>query len=374
MTESNHSVENTLKIVWPVIFLGVAIGFFLSWLVLSGDEQGRVNLLYLLLVYLFIPLLSILISLFSLIFGKGINLVKLISTLPIWTFQIKALIRKIHQLRLDKSWFLLQSQAAAIAYSVTSLFIYFILILATDLNFVWRSTILTPADIYPLLKIVAWPWSFWDGAQPSLELLEMTRDSRLVATNNHMADYSVWWKFILATQVFYSLLLRIMLIIWIRNWIKGSIKSDIEQTLQQQILNSNTIDNETVAVVEITDHIHELVAISNWDGIDDEILQLIPHLELATRKIFVRGLQDRIDIEQSTKGSKKAQLLIVKAWEPPMGELQDFMKLGKGYLLPIDWDDNGLKKLELHHLQEWQRFINQLKNWQLYITEELQLT
>ena len=167
MNESNSSIVNALKIVWPIVLTGGAIGFLLSWIVLSGDSQGRVNIFYLLLVYLFIPLLSILASVFSLLLGKGINLARLVAAFPLWTFQTKDLIRKIHQMNLDKSWFLMQSQAAAIAFSLTSLTTYFILLLATDLNFVWRSTILNPADIYPFLKLVAAPWVFWEGAQPS---------------------------------------------------------------------------------------------------------------------------------------------------------------------------------------------------------------
>jgi len=371
VADPNHSIEHSLKIVWPIVILGGSIGFFLSWLVLSGDQQGRVNLFYLLLVFLIIPVTSILASLFSLIFGKGINLAKFVSMLPLWTFKTKNLIRKIQQLNLDKSWFLMQSQAAAIAFSLTSLLTYFILLMATDLNFVWRSTILEPADIYPLLQAVSWPWSFWEAAQPSLTLLEMTRDSRMVTPNNAFTDYGVWWKFILATQIFYSLFLRILLIIWSRSWIKKSLKTDIEHTLLKEIDKQKPIDREQIATEDTTGKIPGSAQISNWDSIDEEILQMIPDLDVSSRKILINGWQDRINQQLTTEQLQNEQLLIVKAWEPPMGELEDYMQRGRGYLLPLDWDDNGLKKLEKNHFHEWQRFINQLNNWQLYLPEEL---
>ncbi|MCP4412544.1 MAG: DUF2868 domain-containing protein [Gammaproteobacteria bacterium] len=356
-----------MKIAWPFILLGGAIGFLLSWMVLSGDQQGRVNIFYLLLVYLFIPLLSILASVFSLLFGKGINLARLVVSLPLWSFQSKDLIRKIQQLNLDKSWFLMQSQAAAIAFSLASLTTYFVLLLATDLNFVWRSTILNPIDIFPFLKLVAMPWSFWEGAQPSIDLLEMTRDSRMAGISNPEGDYGVWWKFILATQLFYSFLLRVLLIIWSRVWIRSKLSSDIEQRLQKQ-LNKRTVQNEDKTTsVDIVDRIPDSLLINNWHDIPENILQLIPHIDLTIKRIEMANWQESSSHINVTNEQKSEQLLIVKAWEPPMGEMEDFMKTSRGYLLPLDWNESGLRQLQNNHLQEWQRFINHLPQWKLYI-------
>jgi len=44
-------------------FLGLLLGIFISAGVLAGDEQGRVNLLFLLLLFAFLPLLSLLLGL-----------------------------------------------------------------------------------------------------------------------------------------------------------------------------------------------------------------------------------------------------------------------------------------------------------------------
>ncbi len=371
MSDSNKAYNNALKIVWPIVFVGGLIGLFLSWFVLTGDQQGRVNLFYLLFVYLFIPVVSVIASLSSLTFGKGINLARLVSSIPILPYQTMTLIRKMHQMNLDKYWFLLQSQMAAIAFSIASLMTFFILLLATDLNFVWRSTILVPADILPSLKFVAWPWSYWEAAQPGLVLLEMTQDSRLAPTHNGLNDYGVWWKFILATQLCYSLFLRIILVGWTRWWLKRSCQTDIEQVLQMP---DHLATSQQEEVTELSPQINSLkssLVINNWDGIPIEVLTLLPELDLSSDNVWINGWIGSEEQILKMANYKGEQLVIVKAWEGPLGELGDFLQQGKGVILPLDWDDSGLLQPKINHLQEWQRFVNTLSNWDLYIPEQL---
>ncbi len=371
MPDSNNTYDSSLKIVWPIILVGGFIGLFLSWFVLTGDQLGRVNLFYLLLVYLFIPVVSVIASLFSLVFGKGINLARLLSSIPILPYQTKTIIRKMHQLNLDKYWFLLQSQMAAIAFSIASLMTFFILLLATDLNFVWRSTILIPADILPLLEFVAWPWNYWEAAQPSLILLEMTQDSRLASTHNGLNDYGVWWKFILATQICYSLFLRILLVACTRWWLKRSVQSDVEQVLQMSEQLSTNQQEEVAELSPQTNTLKSSLVINNWDGIPMEILALLPELDLSTDNIWINGWLGSEEQLLKMANLKGEQIVIVKAWEGPLGELDDFLQHGHGVILPLDWNDSGLLQPKLNHLQEWQRFVNALPTWELYIPKQL---
>lgn len=370
MKQAESSKNNPLTIVWPIVYAGAILGLILSWLVLSGDQQGKVNLFYLLLVYLLIPVFSVIISAFSLVFGKGINLARLIIAIPVWSYPIQSLLRKNHQLNLDKYWFLLQSQAAAIAFSLASLLVFFILLLATDLNFVWRSTILEPEDILPLLEIVALPWHFWTTAQPDLLLLQMTQDSRLAATSsNSFSDYGAWWQFILATQICYSLLLRLALIAITRWWLKKALAADLENILQTQIIQHSPLKKETFETAPIIHKLPNSLPINNWDNIPAEILVYLTQINCSEDRLIVHDRQLDVNSDHSTQTE---QLLIVKAWEAPLGELEDYMQHGRGYLLPLDWNDRGLIQLRPHHLSEWQRLVNQLPNWQLFLPQELQ--
>ena len=73
------------RITWVLAGIGFLLGSFVSWGILSGDEQGRVNILYLLFVYLLLPLASVLISTLSLLFGGGFNLAQCLSRVPLWS-------------------------------------------------------------------------------------------------------------------------------------------------------------------------------------------------------------------------------------------------------------------------------------------------
>jgi hypothetical protein len=356
----SKTIQNSQQIVWPIVLTGGIIGLLLSWTVLSGDHLGRVNIFYLLLVYLFIPLLSILFSMFSLFFGKGCNLARITIALPFWSLATQSLLRKSQQLNLDKYWFLMQSQAAAIAFSIASLVCFFTLLIATDLNFVWRSTILEPTDILPLLELVAWPWQFWSSAQPSLWLLEMTQDSRLIASNFDSQNYGAWWKFILATQICYSLLLRVILMLITKAWLERKVNSDIQLILQSKISKSQPQSNLDDDVAAVSHHLPETITILNWDNIPTTIWALIEDNKRSTDKNTPVNRQQSVDLENE-------QHVIVKSWEPPLGELDDYLNNGYGYVQPVDWDNSGLVKLQIKHLYEWQRFIKKLPKWNLYV-------
>jgi hypothetical protein len=355
-----ETIQNSQQIAWPVVLIGGLIGLLLSWTVLSGDQLGRVNIFYLLLVYLFIPVLSIVFSVISLVFGKGYNLARITIAIPFWPLATQSLLRKSRQLNVDKYWFLMQSQAAAIAFSIASLACFFTLLIATDLNFVWRSTVLEPIDVLPLLELVAWPWQFWSSAQPSLWLLEMTQDSRLIASNLDNQSYGAWWKFILATQICYSLLLRIILLFITKFWLERKVNSDLELILQSKISNNKPLSNLEDDVAVVTHHLPENITTLNWDNIATSVWESLEGSKSPTDNSITVNRHQAIGIEAE-------QLVIVKSWEPPLGELADYLNKGYGYVQPVDWDNSGQVKLQSKHLHEWQRFIKNLPKWKLYV-------
>jgi len=367
-----NSNAKPLKIIWPIVYVGAAIGLVLSWSVISGDQLGRINLFYLLVVYLVIPLLSIITSVFSVFFGKGINLARLLTTMPVWTSRTKSMVRKVHQLNLDKYWFLMQSQLAAIAFSVASLLVFFTLLLATDLNFVWRSTILLPADIFPILEVIAMPWQFWSAAQPELTLLEMTQDSRIVPSSNGFSEYGAWWQFIFATQLCYSFLLRVLLLLGTRWRLKKMMASDVEQRLQHDINQHDPLHDEEQETSPILNQIPEPELVINWDNIDMTTLAFLKQHNLADEHAVIHNRQSISQLQSEEFKQTVQQLLIVKGWEGPMGELEDYLAINQGYLLPLDWNDSGLTPLQFNHLHEWQRLVNKYSSWQLYLPQELQ--
>jgi hypothetical protein len=375
-TQFIEEKEQTLSIVWPITLIGGAIGLLLSWSVLSGDQSGRVNLLYLLLVYLVIPIISVVASISSMLFGRGINLAKVLTLLPFWSYQIKSLLRKLQQLNIDKYWFLMQSQIAAVAFSLMSLVTFLLLLLVTDVNFVWRSTVLSAQDILPWLELIAKPWFFWSSAQPDLELLQLTKDSRLVTTSVEGHVYASWWQFILATQILYSVLLRLGLFIIFRKVIKNSMQADIENQLLSQIPRKSLEPVETLQESCFVTQLPQSIAVTNWANIPEALFTLLPMLNVDKDNLIIAGPQATQAQQTIAERWQNEQLVIVKSWEPPLAELEDYLQNGKGFLFPIDWleienEQYSLVKPKQNHLNEWLRVIANLPQWQVYMPGDL---
>lgn len=370
MSQLHPSTSPKLQIAWPIVLVGGGLGAVLAWGILSGDQQGRVNLIYLLLVYVLLPLLSLIVSSLSMISGRGFNLARLVVALPLWSHQKQMLLRKARQLQVEKYWLFFQSHLAALAFSISSLLVFFILLLATDINFVWRSTLLAATDLHPLLLVIAKPWTFWHEAQPSLALLEMTQDSRLQTTAAGTV-FANWWPFVLAVQIFYCVFLRSLLLL-VAGWLfRSKLQRDFEQALAAQIDDDYKTVNELVDAQPVVSTLPENIMVNNWAQVDFCLVTPFQTLNLSKDNVLNAGpLASEVE-QRVAERWQGQQLVLVKSWEPPMGDLADFLQNGQGYLWPLDWQDEALEPLRKIHLQEWQRFTQQFSNWQIFVPAKL---
>jgi len=369
--KSNQNFINQVNTTRLVVFVGFFLGLFVSWGLLIGDEQGRVNILHLLIVYVFLPLVSLLVSTVSIFFNKGINLANLTSLLPLWsqTQQRAFLLQKNQQ---HSKWkFFFQSQLAALVFSLASLLVLLVLLISTDINFIWRSTLLNAEQVFPVLEFFASPWHFWQSAQPNLELLIHTQDSRIAANQNSISYFSAWWQFILAAQIFYAFLLRLIAMsisLVVVNHFSKKEKHFPHKIISSKLSNSH---DELTKLAPIVTNIEEDYALNNWCAIDSNLLQTLEgRINGKQRTVILAGPLVSDSDQMVAERWQETQLLIVKGWEPPLAELSDFMKNGNGYLLPIDWNDQGLQKLQSKHLNEWRRFVINLPSWKLLQLEE----
>ena len=344
----------------PIMAVSFLIGLILTLGVLNGDDSGRVNLLYLLIILLFVPLLGAALSVGSLFTAKGINFARLCSYIPLWTIAQQHYLHKIRQFSIDKPWFFLQSQAAALAYSTGSLLMFMILLLTTDVNFVWRSTLLNAEQLLPLLTLIAKPWFFWDAAQPSLALLQLTQDSRLTQVYSDVSEFKQWWAFILATQLTYAFFLRGILLVAAKIWLQQRANSDIEQRLRMKQYKQAKCQSHSPTLAVVTNKLPTDYALNNWAGLSTDKLS-----QLSIQP--THALPNTCIDDQPFNG---LQLLLVKAWEPPMGELYDYMVQNQGLLFPINYATDKLTAPEIKHLAEWQRFAVNLPNWDIYLPSQ----
>lgn len=358
--------ERATMISVPIIGTGLLLGLLLSWGVLSGDAQGRVNIGYLLFVYLLVPLTSLIVSVISLALGRGVNLARLAAHVPLWSPRGRTHLHQFAQRGIDKPWFFLQSQAAAVAFSLASLAVFFLQLLFTDVNFVWRSTLLSADALLPLLQAIAVPWWFWPEAQPSLSLLQATQDSRLQGVTGDVSAFARWWPFILATQLCYGLLLRGLLFLAALAWLLRQARRDAMQRSVPPADAGTGWKSGPDALAPVTEEIATDVALVNWAGVDEALLQQLPGLPgVADASLQAGPLADEL-AQQEAERWPGQQLLVLKAWEPPMGELSDYLQHTRGYLLPIDWRDGRLCAPRRQHLDEWRYFVRDRKGWQIY--------
>ena len=354
------------KAAWPIWLVGAALGLLLSYSALSGDTQGRVNLLYLLTIFVFFPGLSIVVSLSSLLWSRGLNLGRIVRLLPFWGADSRRFLTRMDHMQLSKYWLFMQSQAAAVAYAAGSLLVFLGLLVATDVNFVWRSTVLQPKDLQPVLKVIALPWWFWEAAQPTESLLRETFDSRLAKRYDTATNFTLWWPFVLAALTFYALILRGLCFIAARKILLDKISKD--QELKLRASRSRPSHNpSSVTLPSVISELPDAYHIANWANFDASLIKTLPGLNHDMPTTLIGPLLETSPEQHSWYDD--FQVLLVKAWEPPMGELQDKLADSQGVIFPVDIRREEGVGPKVAHLDEWRRFSSELSGWQVYLPQ-----
>ena len=341
--------------------LGLLAGFLIGFGTLLGDEQGRVNLLFLLLVFAFLPVVSLILSLIFLLRSGGRGLAGWLLELPLWPRHLSASLLELEIQHCRKDWLVHQGQVLGLSFSLGTLFVFLLLLLGTDISFVWRSTILESSDLLPVLQFISWPWLWWGDAQPSLQLLEQTRDFRLGTNNGVLAEAGQWWRFILAVQVCYSLFPRSLLWFYTRQRIRSlrangdSGQSDLVTTEQKPVA--------APVLAEVIETVESPWTLLVWGGIDQDCLKAVQSIYGAAERVEQLTAMSQAPIVESSV------VVLVKSWEPPMAELGDVLlqmpQQGQRLLLPVDWSNSSLNELRPVHFAEWRRFAATLEGWQI---------
>lgn len=368
-----HSQHRLKQITLSLTCLGALIGFLVGYGVLTGDAQGRVNLLYVLMLFAFLPVLALVLSLLLWLSGSGKGLVSSLLELPILPRHVAAEVVALAGSGNRKAWLFYQTQCLTLSFAGGGVLVYLLLLLGSDISFVWRSTLLEAADLLPLLKTLALPWLFWSEAQPGLELLQQTQDFRLSAQAVDAPMLGQWWKFILAAQCTYNLLPRtLMLLVSRYRYLQQTAApaNDVINGQSSQRLNTG-VDDRTPAPI-----IYSVVApyvLLNWANAPALCQQSVAtRLGAATSTVAVDPLAAYGSLE--VEPSNQSVVVLVKSWEPPLAELGDYLLTlpdsGPKYLLPLDWNDQQVVSTRPNHLNEWRRFCSTLPGWQLLQLEE----
>ncbi len=333
--------------------IGGSFGVLAAVTALTGDELGRVNLLFSLLLFALLPALLLLLTLALLTFGKRQGLLHGLLQLRLLPKQLSMPLTTLPSSALRQATLFLLSQVFAFTFAAGSLAGFGILLLATDVSFVWRSTLLEASDLYPLLTLIGTPWGFWPEAQASLAMLDTTQDFRLMAPSE--ANYvGQWWRYLLAAQLCYSLAPRLVMLCAGFFWLQRSQRRSMSKPAQLPKITASTrpapsdlapITTDAPQAAVIVDAAHTPAGLLN---------AIEKRLAPADISAFEPAQADQ-NFTDST-----ALILLVRSWEPPLGEVADFIALAPSncevFVAPLTWQGKSATPIGVAHSEEWRRF------------------
>jgi hypothetical protein len=356
--ESEHYLKHLSMVTSFLALFAIISGFLVGLGLLSYSGEAPVNIIYFLFVAAFLPLLSILFALLSMVSrGRLFHLFsfwfplhwieKLLAFLP---SRAKEVARDLPEALL-KWMFLERLQRLSLLFSVGLLLALIALVVVKDIAFGWSSTLnVSTAEFHNLLQLIALPWREWiPSAIPSLELVEISHYFRLgehlSSEMIHNADrLGAWWKFLAMSTLVYAVVLRFLF------WLL--VRYGYHKVLQREFLYLEGVDTilrefETPFVstaspkeeqhLEIVPETDEQVSddlslgyhdILGWNLSSNEILLANDTKAVHGENLFSVGGGNSFDEDEAIAMKvSKSVLLYVKSWEPPTMDFIDFLEI-----------------------------------------------
>jgi len=371
---------------WAVLLaagLGTLLGVGVALGVFYYDGSSRINVLAVLAVFVLLPLLLLVPLLIAMLparvagalpgvgplaeLCRGVSVGRLAAAglrlLPrgmrdqlAWTSERLGTQRALYA-HVRKWAILAWSQVFAVMIIAAAIVTLLVLVVFTDLAFGWSTTLdVDAADVHRLTTALATPWAATGRAVPSRELVEASRYFRLGAAARPPADpaaLGAWWRFLVAAMACYGLGPRVVMLGVCLAARRRAVHAALRATpgagavLRRLHQTAVAFDAEgdaepprpqTAGMATIADAPPADTLIVWADAPLDEAPAA--WRSASTQALRAGGntsvTEDRAVIETAASragdGSEGAVGLIVKAWEPPMGELLDFLRELRGAL------------------------------------------
>ena len=285
---------------------------------------------------------------------------------------------------------LLMARAAhfgGLCFASSALVTLLVALVLQDLAFGWSTTLSTaPARFAGLVESLAWPWhTLWPAAVPDLSLVETTRFYRVGAnaTEVSAARWGDWWPFVMMLWVFYVVLPRAILLLLAQAHIalhaRRALKAHPGWRALQYRMQTPTLDtgNEHNDADDLPGDLQGAVpralpdaAIAvYWGGVSDNSLpadvtgQLQQRLVAGGQATLEEDRQTLLQVADAMAGARgnNEVLLVTRGWEPPTGELQDFIEAARALwpsdarltIVPVSPD--VATAIDRHQLPQWLR-------------------
>lgn len=284
---------------------------------------------------------------------------------------------------------LLMARAAhvgGLCFSVSALITLLIALVIQDLAFGWSTTLsAAPTGFTRLTASLAWPWhALWPAAVPDLSLVEATRFYR---TGTGVSDvpparWGDWWPFIMMLWLTYVVLPRAILLVVAQGHIvlraRRALRAHPGWRALQYRMETPTLDtgNGHNDAEDTPGEFYgaaprvlpQATALVHWGGVADDCLPAVARERVrlacsaggrATLESDRHSLQQVADALSDSDGNDV--LLVTRGWEPPTGELQDYLEAAQSLwpsrarltIVPVPHD--CAVPVPKHQLTQWLR-------------------
>ncbi len=351
------------------------IGFFVGLGLLSYNGQAPVNIIYYLLIAMFLPVFSMSISIFTMFtHGRVANFFTMLFPLH-WVEKILTHLpfkNKIEDFKAPFSFefskwlFMERLHLFSMLFSIGLLLSLLLMVIATDIAFGWSTTLQISADsFHSFLSYIGFLWSnIFPSAIPSLELVEMSHYFRLGEKLDismvHNADkLGAWWKFLAMTTVIYAIGLRFLFWIFSKNMLEKQLEKEflslegvrgILREFQTPFVSTQSPKEEKhleikekkeEKTITIDEKLYE--SILGWNFSSDEIALANDARGIKALTIWaVGGSNSYAQDLQIIKNMSGIVFLYVKSWEPPTMDFID--------LLEMLIENRKVKKIQIYPL------------------------
>jgi hypothetical protein len=283
------------------------------------------------------------------------------------------------------------AQGGGLMFSIAALATLLVMVVVQDLAFGWSTTLDTGAGSYHrLVSVIATPWQgLIPAAVPSPELVEATRFFRTeaLASDTDPVRWGQWWPFVALAWLVYAMVPRLLL--WLLahlhlRWRAGKLlnahpdMTALIYRMETPCLDSGNTHNDSADLPDTdTDiQLHQPPAdtlLISWAGAGrqnrpDNLPQgshSVPEAGGAASLAEERALVDATGAQLGRQVTPAATVL-VNAWEPPTGELADFLTLARArwpqstriFLFALAHDTRQVPSTRL--LAQWSRFVQRM--------------
>jgi len=249
------------------------------------------------------------------------------------------------------------SQFAAVVFNLAVLATAGALITLTDLAFGWSTTLqLSGTDLLRITDTLSAPWrSLWPDAVPDARLIEESRFFRLVSTpptSVPAAALTGWWPFLMASILTYALLPRLLLLAvsWVRVR-RAAIHLLLDDPRVRALLDRMQAEEITLGADDTEPPVATTFpstgnAAGNAAPADDHCATAVvwggvlspesardwarAHLRWRVEQLVEAGggralALDEALIERLAVERPHLVVILVRAWEAPLLDLQDFL-------------------------------------------------